>query len=458
MHRRRPGGRGLLPLALATFLLSTACAQEDVPALAVYRIVPVTTENIVVNAQAAGTVEPIQTVEVKSKASGEIIEVDVEVGDVVRRGDLLVRVDQRVPQNAVIQAEADLKVANAELENAEAQLERAEALHGSQVITEEEYEATVLTHAQAEAQQIRAGRALEDARIAFEDTEVRAPSDGIILSRQVEVGTVIQSASSGLSGGAVLLTMANLQTVQVRSFVDETDIGKIGVGMPVTITVEAFPNQPFEGEVLKVEPQALIQQNVTMFPVLVRIANHEGLLKPGMNAEVEVHIADRRDVLAVLSVALRTPRDIEVGATILGLDMETVERQLSEGLESDAFAVELASSGSSDPPQAAGASQTDRPANDRAPGGRGGSDRPGFRGASGFQFGGDYVVFVRRDSQPKAVRVQTGVTDLEYSEVLAGLLPGDSVYILPSADLAEERQRQQERVQERTQLIGGNSR
>ena len=88
-----------------------------------------------------------------------------------------------------------------------------------------------------------------------------------------------------MSGGTAILTMADLNLVQVRTLVDETDIGKIQPGLAATVTVDAYPNRPFQGEVLKVEPLAEVQQNVTMFPVIVRIENRDGLLRPGMNAE-----------------------------------------------------------------------------------------------------------------------------------------------------------------------------
>jgi len=213
-------------------------------------MLPVSTRDIVVSASAAGSVEPVRTVEVKSKASGEILEVRVETGDRVRPGQLLVKVDPRVPQNALRQAEADLEVAKAQLTNAEAQFRRSEELYKSQSITETEWETAVLNSANAKAQLVRAERSAEDARISFEDTDVRAAIEGTIIEKAVEVGTVISSATSNVSGGAVLLRMANLDTVQVRSLVDETDIGKIEAGMAVQITVDAYPNRPFRGQVL----------------------------------------------------------------------------------------------------------------------------------------------------------------------------------------------------------------
>src|SRR5574341_2581520 len=137
---------------------------------------------------------------------------------------------------------------------------------------------------------------------------------------------VIQSATSNVGGGTTLLQMANLDTVQVRGLVDETDIGKIQPGMSVTITVDAFPNRPFDGTVLKIEPQATVQQNVTMFPVLVRIPNPNHLLKPGMNTEVEVHVGERQNVLAIPNAALRTQRDVSSAAQVLGLDPQPAQQ------------------------------------------------------------------------------------------------------------------------------------
>src|SRR2546422_634613 len=105
----------------------------------------------------------------------------------------------------------------------------------------------------------------------MEDTQVRAPLKGTIIQKNVELGTVISSPTKDVGGGTVLLRMANLDTVQVSALVDETDVGKVQPGIPVTITVDAYPTRQFDGQVLKIEPQAQVNQNVTMFPVLVNI-------------------------------------------------------------------------------------------------------------------------------------------------------------------------------------------
>ena len=408
--------RPSLPLLLAVALV--ACTEEArAPQV---RLVPATPRDIVVSASAAGVIEPITLVEVKSKASGEIVEVLVDEGDEVRENQLLVRVDPRIPANAVVQAEADSVVARAELDNADAQLERAETLHATQAITDLEFEAARLARATAYAALIRARRALEDAKIAHEDTEVRAAISGIVLGRPVEVGSVIASASRDVSGGAVLLRMASLDTVQIRALVDETDIGMVRPGMAVTTVVAAYPNRPFEGEVLRIGAEAVVEQNVTMFPVLARITNSDNMLRPGMNAEVEIHIGEARNVLAVPYTALRPPGELEPAAAVLGLSPEDVRRQVAASRLPGSHAD-------------AAASLDDGPVDE--------PDRA--------LFGGEYIVFVKRDGSPQAVRVRTGLTDFAYTTVLSGLTRGDSVYILPTAGLLEEQQRSQEWIRDR---------
>ncbi|UCF21111.1 MAG: efflux RND transporter periplasmic adaptor subunit [Gemmatimonadota bacterium] len=466
----------------------------------VYQMVAVTPRDIVVSASAAGVIEPITTVEVKSKASGEIFEINVETGDVVAAGDLLVRVDPRVPQATLRQAEADLELAEAQLENSQAKLRRSEELHKTQSITDQEYEDSRLAVASARAQLVRAQRSLEDARIAAEDTEVKAPISGVIIQKNIEVGSVISSATREVGGGTVLLQMANLDTVQVRALVDETDIGKIRPGLEVTITVDAYPNRPFQGRVLKVEPQATVTQNVTMFPVLVRIPNAGSLLKPGMNSEVEVHVGSREGVIAVPNAALRTDRDVGSAAQVLGLDPAGVNEQIAaaRGATDRSMAAVGESDGATDGQGSSGETITWRGREMRLPegvsadavralqakfegasdmrevfssltpaernlmqqlreamGGGGGGPGHGGSATDAALSGGNYVVFALRGGVPEPVPVRTGLTDLDYSEVVSGLSVGDTVLVLPSASLLASQQEFQERVAERAGGLPG---
>lgn len=418
--------------ALAALLASTACRKEA-PQVA-YRAVPVEQRDIVVTAQAAGAIQPDTTVEVKSKASGEILQLNAETGEVVKRGAPLVRIDPRNARNALAQAQADLDVAQAQLANATAQKRRADELFKSQSITEQEHEQALLDYANASAAVVRARVAVDNARIQLEDTDVRAPITGTILEKDVERGTVIASATSNVSGGTTLLKMADLDLVQVRALVDETDIGKVRPGQSATVTVDAYPNRTFDGTVLKIEPQAQTEQNVTVFPVLVRIQNEQGLLRPGMNTEVEIHIGSREDVAAVPNAALRTPRDVGSAAQVLGLSPEQVQQQLAAAAPQPAGTT--ASAGAS--PRTGGADSA--AGSGRRPRG------PGAARRSGADGGSRYIVFAKRNGQPTPVWIRTGLTDLDYSEVVQGLQVGDSVYVLPSASLVQSQQDLQQRI------------
>ncbi len=312
-----------------TAVVATATACKKPQPVLLYEPEPVTRRDVVVSAEANGSVQPIQIVAVKSRASGTILEMRVETGDMVHRGDTLVKVDRRDPTTAYNQAQADLEVAQAQASNAAAQKTRADQMFASGVLSEQDHDNANLADANARAQLVRAQAGLQSALDALTDCNVLAPVDGTILVKNVEAGGVITSAVRDVSGGTVLLQMADLSTVEVQALVDETDIGKVQRGMPVVITVDAYPNRPFQGTVLKIEPQSTVSQNVTMFAVLVNIPNPEGLLRPGMNAEVAVQIGQRQNVLAIPTAALRTERDVASAAQVLGLDPKTVDRQLA---------------------------------------------------------------------------------------------------------------------------------
>lgn len=420
----------LLSVVSAAILPFTVACEEEVVE-SVYRLVPVSERNISVSVSAAGSIEPVRTVEVRSKASGEIYQMRVETGDYVQQGNLLVQIDPRVPQATLRQAEADLVLAQAQLENAQSQLRRSEALHRTESITEQEYDDAKLAVASAEASIVRAERSLEDARISAEDTDVRSPITGVVIVKNVEEGTVITSATQGASGGTVLLQMANLDTVQVRTLVDETDIGQIQPNMTATMRVDAYPNRPFRGRVLKIEPQAQVAQNVTMFPVLVRIPNSDGLLRPGMSAEVEISVGNRQGVLAIPNEALRTEGDYASAAGVLGLDPDAVQSQLDQTRAADG-----ARSPDAGRPAVEGAALASPPAMDpnRAPGGFRGAQRGEPEVSIGNDIvGGDFVVFTVQNGEIRGVRIRTGLTDLNYVEIVTGLTAADTVLVLQSS-------------------------
>ena len=387
-------------VAVSAALLTAGCTQQDEERS--WNIADVVNRDIVVAVQAAGIIEPVTTVELKSKASGEILEIAAETGSVVEASDLLVQIDKRTPRNSLAQAEAELEAARARRDIANTQRDRAESLFKSRTLNEVDFEQSILEYANAKAEVVRSQVAVENARIALDDTEVRAPIQGTIMSRQVEVGQVISSPTKDVGGGTVLLTMADLRSVQVRSLVDETDIGKISPGLEAVVTVAAYPNQPFNGKVLKVEPKAEDEESVTLFAVIVTIDNEKGLLKPGMNAEVEIDIAGRYGVPAVPTIALRTRKDIVAAAMFTGIDQDVIREQLrSSGMEM---------------PDATSGAKT-------APTGQ------------GFQFGGNYWLFIMEGDELVARNVVTGLTDLDNSEIISGISSGDRIVLMPSSGL-----------------------
>jgi HlyD family secretion protein len=467
---------------LIAVLLASAC-KKQAPQI-VYQAIPVQRRDIIVNAQAAGAIQADTTVEVKSKASGEVLKLNAETGQLIRQGTLLVHIDPRNAKNALAQAQANLDVAQAKLANATSQKRRADELFKTQAITEEEHDSALLDYSDAKSQVVNAQVAVDNAKIQLEDTDIRAPVTGTIIELDVERGAVIASATSNVSGGTTLLKMANLDLIQVNTLVDETDVGKVQPGQDASVTVDAFPNRTFDGTVLKIEPQAQVQQNVTVFPVLVRIHNENGLLRPGMNTEVEIHVGQRDSVLAVPNAALRTQRDVVSAAQVLGLSPDEVQQQLAasasqsatsagasprtggEGAAPDSGARGPRDSTRRAPNDTAGRFPHDsmragagRPAGgvqgQRGLGGQGGAQRGAavFRRNRGTDAsGGRYIVFVKRNGRPTPTWIRTGLTDLDYSEVLHGLAEGDSVYILPSASLVQSQQDIKQRV---NQITGG---
>jgi HlyD family secretion protein len=184
----------------------------------------------------------------------------------------------------------------------------------------------------------------------------------------------------------------------------------------------------------------------------VRIDNRAGLLRPGMNAEVEIHVGEREGVLAVPNAALRTQRDVGSAAQVLGLSPEAVQQELAaqapargaSGVATGAGGQATMGGSAADRPPA----DTGRPARMRRAAGPGGA-----RGRSTDpSFGGRYIVFVKRPEGPKPVWIRTGLTDLDYSEVVDGLQESDSVLILPSASLVQSQEESRERI---NRITGG---
>ena len=432
--------------------------------------------------EATGTVEPVEIVEIKSKASGQILRMPVEIGSVVRAGDLLAQIDTVNVQNTYDEAYAALKAAQTGLDVTRAQSKRADELFSRGATTADQHESATLAFANAQSTLVRARSTLSTARQALDDATVRAPSDGTIIQQDVTRGQVIASATSSASGGTTLLKMADLSRVQMQALVGETDIGSVQAGMPASVSVDAFPNRPFQGTVLKIEPQAVVQQSVTMFPVLVSIANENGLLLPGMNGEVTISISERTGVLAVPLDAVRSARELPALAPTLGLVADSLQAQVQrqvaaslaarDRLRSDSTRVGPGAGVRGDSTHARGARRGGGAWGRNGPGGWGGAG--GRRGAGGWNGAGGrnaaaggtgmaspsggfgngrtrqaQVVLVKTATglEPRVVRI--GISDFDYSEVLSGLEECDEVVLLSVAAVQAKRQSDQAQLRQR---------
>ena len=348
---------------------------------------------------ASGSVEAISSIEIKSKASGEILYLGAEVGDKVNKGDVLARIDQRTPSNILSQAEADIGVSKVKLSNAAAQLERGKKLHSGKSISDKAFEDIQELHSFAKAQLVRAEVYLENAKIALEDTLVRSPVSGKVITRQAEVGTVITSPTAAVGGGTLLMRMADLNKVRVRAFVDEVDIGNLSLGQEVSLKVSSYKDKEFLGYISKIEPLARVNQNVTTFPILIDIDNKEELLLLGMTAEVKIKVIDAKANLTVPSGALRTRKNLNFVGTLLGMTDDSIDDFLEERQENEGFT--------------------------------------------------KFIVLKRVNNKPIPTWIETGNTDYNYVEVVSGLKSGEEIYVVPSDGLIKNQDEFKERIRGR---------
>lgn len=430
-------GSGILCvlLALSLSLGAAGCGRGESEEVKAPDAAPVARQNLEIRAEASGQIEPLRVVEVKSRVGGELRRISVETGNEVSQGTVIAEIDPRDVKNALDQAEADLELARARLVTAEAQRRRAVELAKAGVMSEQDLETKQLDETNAQAQLLKARTNMDLAREKMGDVAIRSPITGTVIEKTVEQGQIIASASGNVSGGTTLVKMADLSIVQARALVDETDIGRVHPGQPAQVTVEAYPGRTFRGSVAKIEPQAVIEQNVTMFPVLVRLENPERLLKPGMNSEVSIEIADRQDVVAVPNQAVVGMREAASAGTALGLDEDQVRAQLAKMREERR---------GGDAPREGGVRRSSR-----GPGGGGEGAVP-----AGLRPG---VVFVKTAQGPEPRMVLLGLSDWDYTEVVRGVEPGTEVYLISVARLQQQQEQFTNRMRERAGggMLGG---
>jgi HlyD family secretion protein len=387
---------------------------------------------------ATGTVEAVEVVEIKSKASGQILKMPVAIGSVVKAGDLLAQIDPLTVRNQYNQLSAALQAAQANATITVAAKKRADELYSREAMTAADYESAQLGAANAAATLARARADLVIAKQSLDDATVRAPSAGTIVEQDATKGMVITSGASAANGGTTLFKTADLNRIQMQALVGETDVGSLAPGMSASVTVDAFPNHTFPGHIIKIEPQAVVQQSVTMFPVLIAIENVRGELLPGMNGEVTINIARRTQVVAVPLDAVRSVRELPSVAATLGLDANALHAEIQRQQAAKA------------PPRAAGATDTTGARRRGAGGaGRGAGRGAGGAGAARSGAGNAQFVMVQTPGGLEARLVRLGISDFDYAEVLSGVQAGESVALLSVAEQVAKRTKQQAQMAQR---------
>ena len=350
LTRRRGRAWGIaVGLLMGIALLSWQYWGKQEAAIDPARLVKVEEGTIARSVVATGRVEPITKVEVKSKANGIIKSLQVRVGERVRPGQVLAELDQEDLAARLREAEAGLQAAESNLTAARAQLakhqveaegpdipftrrnlERSERLHRDGVLPQQTLEDARNNHelainrqkiAQAQlgvsearlgqaAAEVAQARALVDrAREELTFATIRSPIEGIVLSRDVELGSPVSSILNLGAAATLVMVIGDVREVYVRGKVDEADIGQVKIGLPSRIRVETFRDRTFQGKVTEIVPLGVNLDNVVTFEVWVSIENPGGLLLPNMTANAEIVLEERSRTLLLPEAAIRyTPQ------------------------------------------------------------------------------------------------------------------------------------------------------
>jgi HlyD family secretion protein len=277
---------------------------------------PVTRGDIVDSISATGTLQAVTSVQVGTQVSGTIESLYADFNAIVRRGQVLARLDRSLFDTQIeqgranlIRAEADVERLRVAAEDARAKLVRAQTLWAQQLLPRADFDAAEVAvrsaEAQvrsAEAQVVQARAALRQSEVNLQNAVITAPIDGIVLARNVDVG---QTVAASMQAPTLFVLAADLTRMQVMASLDESDIGRIAAGQSVTFRVDAHADRTFDGVVAQVRLQPQTVQNVVSYSVVIDSSNPDLALKPGMTANVTIEVARRNDVLRVPAAALR---------------------------------------------------------------------------------------------------------------------------------------------------------
>ena len=365
---------------VALLLVALVVRQCRNAGAANYQTATVTRGPITQAVTATGTLNPVVNVQVGSQVSGNIAKLFADFNSQVKAGQVVAQIDPALFQATVTQAEGDLANAQAALELAKVNATRTQELFAKKISSQADLDQAMANLHQAEANvKIKQG-ALDKARADLEHCTITSPIDGIVISRNVDVG---QTVAASLQAPVIFQIANDLTKMQIDANVAEADVGVLEVGQDVDFTVDAFPMRTFHGKVVQVRNAPITVQNVVTYDTVIGVSNPDLKLKPGMTANVSIIVAQKDNVLQIKNAALRY-RPAEAPAEI--------------------NLAKVASGGSTS----------------RTPGGA-------QRGAGRERRPSERTVYVLSGGQTKPVQIKTGISDGVVTEVIEGLKEGDRV-------------------------------
>ncbi len=293
-----------------------------------YRTVEVSRQNIGSTVFALGIVKPMVGAEVKvgSRISGVVERLRANIGDYVERGDIIAELDDAELRARLAQARASLEKANVDYKQAQSVYERQRKLFENQHISEQEFDVAGSANASARAQLMQAEANLELAEIQLSYATIRSPISGVIASVSTQEG---EAVAAGLAA-PTFVNIIDLQRLEVHTYVDETDIGKINTGQRARFTVDTYPGFEFPGMVTAIYPKAVIEDNVVNYIATVEILDFKDhVLRPEMTAHVTITLEERKGVLTVPNAAIQRDRGERYVKVVEG--NEHVRRTVSIG-------------------------------------------------------------------------------------------------------------------------------
>lgn len=273
--------------------------------------------DVVAIVSATGTLSPVNSVDVSSRITGRIVEVRVNENEMVKAKQIIIVLDDR-------QLKAQVDQAGAKLENAQATYQRSRILTEHGALAKQQLDADRTSYEVARA-------VYEDMTSSLEDAIIRAPIDGMVIGKPIPAG---QTVAPGISNPMVLLTVADLASMQIQALVDESDIGKIKQGQKVKFTVDSYPTKIFSGNVQTISNKANITQNVVYYTVYIDVESPEGLLKPTMTARVSFNIGERNNVVVIPLSAIKDNKGQRV-VQLVGPDGKNSPVVITTGLSSE---------------------------------------------------------------------------------------------------------------------------